>query len=98
MLKSLKIVGLLILLNTQFIQSQNDWENELMFEQNKMRSRVPSYSYLNHKEALIGNRKASRIQSLNGVWKFNFVEKSENRPLDLRTGNYKVMDNLFILI
>jgi beta-galactosidase len=66
----------------QFGYSQNDWENELMFEQNKLRSRVPSYSYTNHSEALEGNRDKSRIQSLNGTWKFKYVEKSQNRPND----------------
>ncbi|MEN8703398.1 MAG: glycoside hydrolase family 2 TIM barrel-domain containing protein [Polaribacter sp.] len=62
--------------------SQNDWENELMFEQNKLRSRVPSYSYANQQDALEGNRNKSRIKSLNGTWKFNYVDKSENRPVD----------------
>ena len=59
---------------------QNDWENELMFEQGKLRARVPSYSFANHQDALRGDRNASRIQSLNGTWKFNFVEKSSVRP------------------
>ncbi|MBD0777524.1 DUF4981 domain-containing protein [Maribacter sp. ANRC-HE7] len=67
---------------SQFCFSQNDWENELMFEQNKLRSRVPSYSYTNHQEALNGNRDISRMQSLNGFWKFNFVKKSADRPKD----------------
>ena len=57
--------------------SQNDWENELMFEQNKLRSRVPSYSYTNHTDALEGIRENSRILSLNGTWKFNYVDKSQ---------------------
>ncbi|WP_165732645.1 glycoside hydrolase family 2 TIM barrel-domain containing protein [Polaribacter sp. 20A6] len=75
------IVFLLILIS-QMTFSQNDWENELMFEQNKLRSRVPSYSFTNHADALEGNRDKSRMQSLNGTWKFNFVEKSQNRPTD----------------
>ncbi|RKR12203.1 beta-galactosidase [Maribacter vaceletii] len=64
------------------IYAQNDWENELMFEQNKMRSRVPSYSYSTHEDALKGNRDVSRMKTLNGAWKFNFVEKSSDRPQD----------------
>ncbi|TGV01876.1 glycoside hydrolase family 2 TIM barrel-domain containing protein [Flavivirga rizhaonensis] len=80
------------------IAQQNDWENELMFEQNKLRSRVPSYSFFNHQDALIGNREASRMQSLNGLWQFNFVEKSSERPQNFITkdfeGNLKEWKNI----
>ncbi|WP_227806480.1 hypothetical protein [Algibacter lectus] len=55
------------------LSAQNDWENELMFEQNKLRSRVPSYSYTNHADALEGNRENSRIKSLNGTWKLSML-------------------------
>ena len=72
---------IVLLLFSQLIFSQNDWENELMFEQNKLRSRVPSYSYKTHTDALEGNRENARIKSLNGTWKFHFSEKSQNRPL-----------------
>lgn len=75
-------IFLLFIVFSQFCFSQNDWENEIMFEQNKLRSRVPSYSYENHTDALEGNRDKSRIQSLNGTWKFNYVGKSQNRPTD----------------
>lgn len=68
---------------------QNDWENELMFEQNKLRSRVPSYSYANHQDALIADREASRMQSLNGNWQFNFVKKSSDRPQDFIMKNFE---------
>ncbi|WP_010136708.1 glycoside hydrolase family 2 TIM barrel-domain containing protein [Ochrovirga pacifica] len=70
---------LLVAVNFVFAQ-QNDWENELMFEQNKLRARVPSYSYKNHADALQGNRKKARVQFLNGTWKFNFVKRSTERP------------------
>ncbi|MCL7754605.1 glycoside hydrolase family 2 TIM barrel-domain containing protein [Polaribacter sp. Z022] len=73
---------IVLLLFSQLIFSQNDWENELMFEQNKLRSRVPSYSYKTHADALEGNRENARIKSLNGTWKFNFVPTSKERPQD----------------
>ena len=69
--------------------SQNDWENELIFEQNKMESRVPSYSYKNEQDALKGKREASRMLNLNGIWKFNFVGKSEDRPMDFMAKDFK---------
>ncbi|SDR70547.1 beta-galactosidase [Polaribacter sp. KT25b] len=76
------IIVFLFVIFSQISFSQNDWENELMFEQNKLRSRVPSYSFINHSDALERNRDKARMQSLNGTWKFNFVEKSQNRPTD----------------
>jgi beta-galactosidase len=82
-----------LMLFSQLVSSQNDWENELVFEKNKMQSRVPSYSYKNEKDALEGNRDKSRLKSLNGTWKFNFVDKSENRPLDFMGANYNGSSN-----
>ena len=85
--KSILSITLLLFI-TQVFFGQNDWENELMFEQNKLRSRVSSYSFSNHKDALLGNRDASRMQSLNGLWKFNFVESSAVRPQDFMAKEY----------
>ncbi len=68
---------------------QNDWENELMFEQNKLRTRVPSYSYKTHQDALKGDRNVSRMLSLNGTWKFNFVSKTADRPFDFMKSDFK---------
>ncbi len=72
----------------EFTKAQNDWENEYVFERNKMSARVPTYSYTNEADALKGDRSKSRIKSLNGVWKFNFVEKSENRPTDFMVADF----------
>ncbi|GAA4238731.1 beta-galactosidase LacZ [Postechiella marina] len=82
-------LALFILCGMPLAFAQNDWENELMFEQNKLRSRVPSYSYLNHQDALKGDRNTSRIQSLNGTWKFKYVEKSSDRPQDFIAKDFK---------
>ena len=77
-----------LMLFSQLVISQNDWENELIFEQNKMESRVPSYSYKNEQDALKSKRELARMISLNGVWKFNFVEKSEDRPTDFMAKDF----------
>ncbi|MGA9639544.1 glycoside hydrolase family 2 TIM barrel-domain containing protein [Flavobacterium sp.] len=82
-----------IMLFSNVLFSQNDWENELVFEKNKMQSRVPSYSYKSEKDALEGNRDKSRIKSLNGTWKFNFVDKSEDRPTDFMTATFSGAKN-----
>jgi beta-galactosidase len=59
-----------------------------MFEQNKMNARVPSYSYTNVKDALSGNRDKARVKSLNGIWKFNYVGKSEDRPTNFMSKEF----------
>ena len=86
------LLGLMSSMLLQVAHSQNDWENGFMFEQNKLRARVPSYSYLNHQDALSGDRDVSRVQSLNGIWKFNFVEKSSDRPLDFIANDFEGAD------
>ncbi len=68
--------------------AQNDWENELVFEKNKMNARVPGYSFENVEDALEGNRDKARIKSLNGTWKFNYVDRSEDRPTDFMTPDF----------
>ena len=82
MKNKLTFLVFLLIANVWGAYAQNDWENELMFEQNKMNARVPTYSYKNTTDALKGERSAARIKSLNGVWKFNYVGKSEDRPTD----------------
>lgn len=84
--------GILFLATFHFSLAQNDWENEHVFEKNKMEARVPSYSYKNAKDALSGNRDLSRIKSLNGTWKFNFVEKVEVRPTDFMAKDFAGTD------
>ncbi len=64
----------------QILIAQNDWENEHIFGVNKLAPRTPSYSYVNVEDALSGIREKSRMLSLNGTWKFNFVEDDELRP------------------
>lgn len=71
----LLVVGMLAL--TQILIGQNDWENELVFERNKLEARVPTYSYKNVSDALLNNREKARIKSLNGIWKFNYAANSE---------------------
>jgi len=92
MKKKLIICGLIIFVTVQFSAAQNDWENELMFEKNKMNARVPSYSYESAEDALEGNRDKARVKSLNGTWKFNFVDKSEDRPTDFMAKDFSGND------
>ncbi|WP_430813414.1 sugar-binding domain-containing protein [Carboxylicivirga sp. RSCT41] len=90
----LRLIILLFILLTpmQLAFCQNDWENELVFEKNKLPARVPTLSFKNAKDALSGNLDLARVISLNGEWKFRFVDKVNERPLDFMNTNIDVSD------
>lgn len=71
---------------------QNDWENELMFEQGKLKPRIASYSFKNSADALNADRAKSRMASLNGTWKFKFTPKCEDRPTNFFTRDFSGKD------
>lgn len=64
-----------------FIQNafcQNDWENPEMFQQNREKARASFYPYSTLEKAL--NDKPENedfIKCLNGKWKFNFMDHSD---------------------
>lgn len=76
----MRLIQILILIPSALFGLQNDWENELMFEQGKLKPRIASYSYPTVADALTFDRSKSRMKSLNGPWKFHFTPKCENRP------------------
>ena len=76
----MNLLALLLALTNLFPPLQNDWENEIVFERNKLPPRATSYSYLSEEDALAGNRKASRMTSLNGEWQFHYSPNAEDRP------------------
>lgn len=87
---TISIFLLTILCATAF--AQKDWENEHVIEVNKLKSRVQSYSYKNANDALTGIREKARMISLNGTWKFNFVEDDDQRPSDFMAANFEGKD------
>ena len=63
--------------------SQNDWENQDVFERNKLAPRANFMPFANMDELKTGNPEASSFYiSLNGLWKFTFSEKPADRPGD----------------
>jgi len=76
------ITIILFLFTTTLLAQNNEWEDPTFIAKNKIPARATSYSFKTANEALTGNREDSRMISLNGTWKFNFVDKLENRPLD----------------
>lgn len=89
MIRKISLSALILVAVIQFLAAQNDWENEHVFEKNKMDARVTSYSFKNAKDALEGNRNKARVVSLDGTWKFKFVDKSEDRPTDFMASDFK---------
>ncbi|MBB3207545.1 beta-galactosidase [Rhodopirellula rubra] len=68
--------------------AENDWESETTFERNKLAARVPTYSYSNVEDALVGDRSRSRMRSLNGTWKFRYVDRTNERPTDFMAADF----------
>ena len=86
----LKLIALLFILLSpmKHVWGQNDWENELVYEKNKMLARVPTFSYKNTADALKGNRELARVKSLNGTWKFKYAAKTDERPTDFMKADF----------
>lgn len=72
----------------------NEWEDPSVIGKNKLPAHATSYSFATKDAALQGDRENARMISLNGTWKFNFVEKSEDRPLDFYKADVSHWDNI----
>ena len=68
---------------------RNDWENELVYEENKEKPHATYIPYASLNEMMQDRdfyekpwmeSKSSEVLSLNGVWKLNWVETPEERP------------------
>lgn len=70
---------------------QHDWENQAMFEQNKERPHATLFPYHLKEQALANDKSRSRYYlSLNGNWKFHWVDKPADRPVDFYKPSYDV--------
>ncbi|RXG26800.1 glycoside hydrolase family 2 TIM barrel-domain containing protein [Leeuwenhoekiella palythoae] len=68
---------------TGLAQEVNEWENPLVYERNKLEPHTDFIAYSNKTDARADVFSTSPFyQSLNGIWKFHFVKKPEDRPLD----------------
>ncbi|MCQ4085334.1 glycoside hydrolase family 2 TIM barrel-domain containing protein [Saccharibacillus sp. JS10] len=58
-----------------------EWNNNPeIFQLNRLEARAALTPYANAEEALSGSKDSSRVQSLNGTWKFHHVDKPADRP------------------
>ncbi|SMO52249.1 beta-galactosidase [Saccharicrinis carchari] len=68
-----------------------DWENPKMFNQNKEAPHATLMPFESEQAALTKKRKESVFyQSLDGSWKFNWVRKPADRPMDFYKPSYDV--------
>jgi beta-galactosidase len=68
-----------------------DWENGRVFEINREPSRATFVPYPDERSASRGETPSSPfVQSLDGMWKFNWVPKPEDRPLDFYKTTFDV--------
>ncbi|MCV9387374.1 glycoside hydrolase family 2 TIM barrel-domain containing protein [Reichenbachiella ulvae] len=68
---------------------QNEWENPKVFERNKEAGHVDFIAY---EEAAAARKDdfgaSSNFLSLNGTWKFNYLDKPADRPMDFFKGSF----------
>ncbi|MCW3089413.1 MAG: hypothetical protein JWP81_482 [Ferruginibacter sp.] len=79
----------LLIANSIFAQTKNnDWENPSLFEWNKEQPHA-TFMLFDNKEDVIADdySRSSRYQLLNGTWKFVYVDKYADRPLDFYKKN-----------
>lgn len=86
----LLLVNLLILPTISILAiEKNDWENPKMFNQNKEAPHASMMPFSNIHKALTEKHQASvYYKSLNGTWKFNWVRKPSERPIDFYKSDY----------
>ncbi|MDP4209545.1 MAG: glycoside hydrolase family 2 TIM barrel-domain containing protein [Bacteroidota bacterium] len=83
---------LLFLILAGIVQAQPaEWENPKISAINKESARASFMSYDNEVSAKIDDYTQSKwYQSLNGMWKFNWVAQPEKRPVDFYKDSYDV--------
>lgn len=71
-------------------QLLNDWENPQVGGINKLPARATMYSYASATQAAkVGKEHSRRVQSLNGVWEFNWSPKPSDVPKNFLDPNFK---------
>ena len=89
-MKSNITLFILLLINS-FLFAQNFWENPSINALHKEEARASFYPFETVDKALRGHPNQSYFyKSLNGQWKFNYVTKSSQRPIDFYKSSFDV--------
>jgi beta-galactosidase len=71
--------------------AHNDWENPAIISENKEPGHAHFYPFDNEQTAIENKpQKSPFVKSLNGMWKFNWVRKPADRPLEFYKDDYDV--------
>ncbi len=95
-IKGLKIIkgifiALIFIISSCNQKVNHDWENSEMFGQNKEEAHNTSIPFNNLKQVKKGDFTSSSFySSLNGDWKFNWVAKPDDRPIDFYKTDYNI--------
>jgi len=92
------IITLLIIQSLFFLKAQeinstktNDWENQKVIGINKLPAHCTLMPFADTKTAIENNKnKSPYYQSLNGIWKFNWVRKPADRPKDFYKDDFDI--------
>ncbi len=91
MLFSIILFSLIIMIHNASSAEPNDWENPQITAINTEPPHCTLMPYANLTKAIEGNRFASKyFKSLNGNWKFHWVNKPDDRPKDFYKLDYDV--------
>jgi beta-galactosidase len=87
----LVVAAITPLLHAQQAMTPPEVENEQVLGINKEPYHATLMPYKDRREALVANRRASTwARSLNGQWKFHWVRRPEERPVDFYKPDYDV--------
>ena len=72
-------------------REHHDWEDPEIIQRNKEDSHADFFPFESIEKALAENKNASKYyQLLNGKWKFHFVKKPQDRPVDFYKESFDV--------
>ncbi|NQU51868.1 MAG: DUF4981 domain-containing protein [Bacteroidetes bacterium] len=91
---SILVLFLILIVNCNFTIAQNpipDWENPAMINQNKEATSATLMPFRTVEQALTQKRNQSAYyKTLSGTWKFNWVRKPADRPIDFYKTDFDV--------
>lgn len=91
LLLSLIVLNVFLAIGEERKNNKNDWENPKMFDQNKELAHATLMPFKSIDAALTKKRSQSvYYKSLSGIWKFNWVRKPADRPVDFYKTAYDV--------
>ena len=83
------LLSIFVIFNTFIFLQGNDWENPAVFQINREKPRASSIPFQSVKALNTDDYSSSVFyRSLNGKWKFNWVRKPADRPLDFYRPDY----------